>query len=398
MMTVAGPANASGTVAAGYQVPTSWNLNQTIGCSVKTTVTASGSLLDIGAAVVVASVGWGCANGPNNSLGNNVYSVGSIDQLLNLIKFNCYSPANLSCNFQVSPTPISCPSGSSLDATLMRCVVCPANSTKNGTICTCNDTYEPDIAGSACVIAPTANACPAHMSGLPCACDSGYVPSWWGGCVQAPTCPIDPLPKPPFDGDTNPACTASLEKGRGKDVDNACPPLNPKMTEPNSGQIKCLTDKIRRLGIPYDGRPSATIRTEAYQQHLLDIWKKSIEIEKTELSFDEVQVCATLIADVANEKKQHGIDAPPSKKNSKAPHVLGNAVDIPKSVVNAMIEKATMADAKAFFPGCIPCLHIPLVTGDVEDYVNSAAVNPPACNLRWGGRFKPYDPVHFQLP
>jgi hypothetical protein len=35
--------------------------------------------------------------------------------------------------------------------------------------------------------------------------------------------------------------------------------------------------------------------------------------------------------------------------------------------------------------------------GDVQDYVNNPLVNPPACKLRWGGRFKDYDPVHFDL-
>lgn len=334
---------------------------------------------------------------------------------------------------------------------------CPANSRLSGTACTCNDPYVPDSAGTSCLVpAPTPAscpagylqnpygagcillpaACPANMSGSPCACITGYVPNPAGaGCVlpacpahasrnspDAPcacgtgykfdaagascisTCTVDPLPQPPFPGDVDPACTASLEKGAGRDVDHVCPPLNKKMTEPNGGQIQCLANKIRKLAlpVPYTG-PSATIRTKAYQQHFVDIWNKSEEIEnKDDWLPGEEEACAAVISDVKAEMKRHGIDAPPSQKGDDAPHVLGNALDIPRNVSKSMIAKATMTNVrnfyKTYFPGCIACLHIPLVTGDVQDYVNSAAVNPPACNLRWGGRFAPYDPVHFQLP
>jgi hypothetical protein len=95
----------------------------------------------------------------------------------------------------------------------------------------------------------------------------------------------------------------------------------------------------------------------------------------------------------------HHIKHRPSNKGGDAEHVLGNAFDIPESVADALVERATMDKIKPIFetnyPGCISCMHIPLITGNVQDYISSATVNPPACNLDWGGRFD--DPIHFQL-
>lgn len=168
------------------------------------------------------------------------------------------------------------------------------------------------------------------------------------------------------------------------------------MTEPNGGQIQCLADKINKLALtpPYTG-PSATIRTEAYQKHFVDIWSKwSNEIVK--LKGAEKQACAAVIADVTHEKNRHGIDAPPSKKKGQAPHVLGNALDIPRDVAKSLKAKLTnttvVIPVNCFFGICMP---IPAYIGDVQDYVNSATVNPPACDLLWGGKFD--DKVHFQL-
>lgn len=245
-------------------------------------------------------------------------------------------------------------------------------------------------------------ACPDHASrktpDASCVCDDGYKFDDTGTkCV--PKCPVDPPPKPPFEGDTNPACTASLEKGKGKDVDDACPPLNKlneQMTEPNGGQLQCLADKINKLALspPYTV-PSATIRTEAYQEHLLDIWKKWKFIDK--LTNAEKQVCGAVIDDVANELRDHGLDAPPSKRKSYAPHVQGIALDIPRGVAKAMVAKLTNATVVVPLPLTCAlgfCLPMQVHIRDVQDYVNSPVLNPPACDLLWGGRF---DKVHFQL-
>jgi len=247
------------------------------------------------------------------------------------------------------------------------------------------------------------NVCPANSTGAPeanptsCTCDTDYAPdAAKTSCVSA--CPIAPLPDLPKDD----LCTQSLDKGAGKDVDGACPPLNAKLTAWN-GEMKCFADKVHALGIPYK-EPSATIRTEAYQQHLLDVYKKSLNI--ADLSDAEKQVCSGVIADVNAQMDHHKITFPPSSKGSVAPHVKGIAFDIPENVAKALKARVTMTQVKASIathhPGCISCLHIPLVTGDVQDYIDSAMPNPPACKLDWGGRFvnpvtKKTDIVHFQL-
>lgn len=272
---------------------------------------------------------------------------------------------------------------------------CPANSMPTGSTCTCTDPYVPDPTQTYCILP----ACPDHASrttpDAACACETNYKFDAAGtSCVSI--CTVDPLPKPPFPEDVDPACTASLERGAGQDVEHVCPSLNPKMTEPNGGQMQCLADKINKLALTpaYTG-PSATIRTTAYQKHFVDIWNKSNEIENKDWLLGEEQVCAAVIADVDNEMKRHGIDAPPSKKKSQAPHVLGNALDIPKGVAKAMmaqVNNTTVVIPANCFLFCMP---IPVYIGDVQDYVNSATVNPPACDLLWGGRFD--DKVHFQL-
>ncbi|MCR4303586.1 MAG: hypothetical protein NUV63_05065 [Gallionella sp.] len=255
-------------------------------------------------------------------------------------------------------------------------------------------------------LAATPKICPANSVGTPatnpttCACNDpsvsdpiNYVPDATGkSCVPAVTCPIDPLPKPPPPFPD--ACSNSLEKGRGTDVDNACAEgLTPDMERGAS----CVADKIKALAIPYT-KPSGTIRTTAYQNHLLAVWNKSEEIKTKykNLSDAQKQECAARITDVTNEMKHHGITSEPSKKEGDAPHVLGRAIDIPEAVAEALIAKVPTTTTVPMLPGCLSCsMTIPY---GVEDYINSATVDPPACNLRWGGLFKKYDPVHFQLP
>jgi hypothetical protein len=137
----------------------------------------------------------------------------------------------------------------------------------------------------------------------------------------------------------------------------------------------------------------------AYQKHFVDLWKKSKEIENKMLTDAQKQVCAPIILKIKDDMAIHGIDAPPSKKEGDAPHVLGKAIDIPRRVKNALIAKVSNSYyITPIPPFCLYCPIVPVHIGDVQDYVNSTLVNPPACNLRWGGRFNPYDPVHFQLP
>ena len=108
-------------------------------------------------------------------------------------------------------------------------------------------------------------------------------------CERPAQCPVGPLPDLPTDN-----CSKSLEAGGGKDVNNAC---SSKLLPEMQKQAQCLADKIHALGLPYT-EPSATVRTEAYQQHLLDVWNKLREIEQTPLSDDEKLACAAVIADV----------------------------------------------------------------------------------------------------
>jgi len=58
---------------------------------------------------------------------------------------------------------------------------CPANAQPTGPLCTCTDPYIPDSTQTICV---TGNNCPVNMSGIPCACNTDYVPNPNGpGCV-----------------------------------------------------------------------------------------------------------------------------------------------------------------------------------------------------------------------
>ncbi len=188
-----------------------------------------------------------------------------------------------------------------------------------------------------------------------------------GDCFPDQQCPIAPLQPLPDD-----PCTQSLEAGRGVDVNGACVAgLTPEMQQ----EAQCLANKITSLGIPYPG-PTATVRTPAYQAHLQEIWKKLIELGKLK---DPVvkQACASRKAEIESHKLSHGLTDEPAKSSR---HETGEAVDVGNDVVRELINRVTTD------------------TSGVQDYINSPFANPPACNLRWGGKFRRRDSIHFQLP
>lgn len=181
------------------------------------------------------------------------------------------------------------------------------------------------------------------------------------------TCPIAPL-TPITD-----SCAQSLEAGHGVDVRGVCQGLTPDMQQ----QAQCLANKITSLGISYPG-PTATIRSTAYQAHLREVWDKNVALKKLP-DPNAIAACATLRTEITNELSTHGLVSPPAKPGSSK-HELGEAVDIGTDVAQRLISEVTTE------------------TSNTQDYVDTDAVNPPPCNLRWGGTFQIYDPVHFELP
>jgi hypothetical protein len=241
-------------------------------------------------------------------------------------------------------------------------------------------------------------ACPANSSGtVTCTCNINYTPDPTGtSCVPVSTCPVKPLTTPPFSD----ACSTSLERGHGVDVNNKCGTLR----EPDmAAAASCIADKIHKaLGYNVYTVPSSTIRTVAYQDHLLEIWTKSQRLDtimNSVVFLPEIkQACVPVNVDVGNEKVQHGITHQPSSSGDAAPHVQHRAIDVPEAVANALMDQVTTYTTTTNSTGDVTTT----ITGDVEDYMHSATDNPPACdpNLSWGGRFKKpkRDPVHFQLP
>jgi hypothetical protein len=240
-------------------------------------------------------------------------------------------------------------------------------------------------------------SCPANSTGsTTCTCNAGYQPDSTGtSCLPVSTCPVKPLTTPPFSD----ACSTSLERGHGVDVNNKCTLREPDM----AAAASCIADKIHKaLGYNVYTVPSSTIRTVAYQDHLLEIWTKSQRLDtimNSVVFLPEIkQACVPVNVDVGNEKVQHGITHQPSSSGDAAPHVQHRAIDVPEAVANALMDQVTTYTTTTNSTGDVTTT----ITGDVEDYMHSATDNPPACdpNLSWGGRFKKpkRDPVHFQLP
>jgi hypothetical protein len=188
------------------------------------------------------------------------------------------------------------------------------------------------------------------------------------------TCPIpdlDPLPA----GD---ACTASLEANKGLVNPAVCTTPIPVLTA--VGGHPCWSGKLDANGIAYGG-PTSTLRTPAYDRHLLNVWQlyKQHEVLFAERATapELVQACAARRAAVQAEMNNwHGLrKAPVITPNST--HQQGRAFDVSDSVIDAVYN--TTAEGAGFL-------------------VNTASPSSPACTLRWGGDFRG-DPDwwHFDL-
>ncbi|MDD5056770.1 MAG: M15 family metallopeptidase [Sideroxydans sp.] len=241
--------------------------------------------------------------------------------------------------------------------------------------------------------------CPEHASGSPCACDEGYK---FNKDKTQCVCPIDPLPDLPADD----LCAQSLNKGLGVDVDDKCPKLDDRMLGAN-GQLQCFANKITaanamaRPQIPYSG-PTAKYRNAAYQAHLLNIWKKMIELIKLE-DPAEITACAPLRNKVAAEKGCDTDDGCPAactagshcirnKPATYSNHTQGTAFDVPQNTINGLINELTPLP---------PAPMSPLKKLQAQRFwIASWLAKPTACNLEWGGNFNDPKPdfVHFQLP
>lgn len=247
------------------------------------------------------------------------------------------------------------------------------------------------------------NVCPDNSTATPednpanCTCDKDYVPdATKTRCVPATTCPVGSLSQPPFSDD----CSTSLERGNGVDIDHKCDPLSDSMKKAAS----CIAAKINALSSPKlnYSTPSATVRTAEYQNHLREIWNKSKQLDSIMNGgayTDEVKhACVQRKAEI-DAHKMHGLKSQPSSAGDAAPHVEHRAIDIPKKIIDSMTAQVNVYVYKMVKVNGKNILKKVLIS-DVEDYVHSATINPPACDsmISWGGRFDPVDPVHFQLP
>ena len=235
----------------------------------------------------------------------------------------------------------------------------------------------------------------------PLECTPPLVPDATGTRCVTQSCPVPALAALPADD----KCAQSLNKGLGTDVDGKCPELNARMTGPN-GQLQCFANKIAATNvsayskIPYSG-PSAEYRNAAYQQHLLDIWNKMIEFNKSENRNNEAcrsrrdQVIAEKGCSANNGCSDVCITGSHCIRNAPATfsnHTEGKAFDVPKDTISGLLSELT------------PLPPAPMTGAKLLQarrfWIASWLAKPPACNLGWGGNFTNPGPdfVHFQLP
>ncbi len=160
----------------------------------------------------------------------------------------------------------------------------------------------------------TKNICPANSIGTPainpatCTCNGGYEPApTRTSCVLVATCPISDLP--PI---TDPVVQSYEDNPNLSDTAH----LDPQMRDV---ALPCL------LGVTAAGSPSvgSAYRPPAYNQHLIDVWKKWVN----ELMDDENPACAARKARIQRHFQRHELlvtQAP--VPNSR--HTRGLAVDV----------------------------------------------------------------------
>ncbi len=214
-------------------------------------------------------------------------------------------------------------------------------------------------------------------------CDGGKCSNQATETVVVTECPVPPLKPLP----ANDACTASLEKGLGVDVDGACPKLSDNM----KAQMQCFADKITATNvtaspqIPYAG-PTATYRTTAYQAHLREIWDKMIDLDLPANKKNEA--CKTRRAEIVAAKGCNGGHCLEFRPADDSKHSIGQAFDISKSTIQGLLQELT--------PLPPPAMSRLQKKQEQIFLIANWLAQPTACNLTWGGSFN--DRVHFQLP
>lgn len=199
--------------------------------------------------------------------------------------------------------------------------------------------FQAPVAGGTHTITATCVNCTNQATGTPCACEAGYeFDATRTSCVS--TCPVSDLPPVtdpeilPFENNPDLSDTARL-------------------TDRMKTELSCLRTAAA-AGSPKVG---SAYRPPAYNQHLIDVWKKWSELTTGKYSTDPA--CADRKAKIQGHFQRHKLlESQPPVPGSL--HTLGEAVDVTISLPPANID--------ALWPGC----HL---------------YRPPALRIK--------DPVHF---
>lgn len=195
------------------------------------------------------------------------------------------------------------------------------------------------------------------------------------------SCPVAPLT---LLDDLTPNDADSLNKTRALERgENAYTLLSDNMKTAE----QCLAAKFAAKGTCY--RLESTYRSPAYQKHLREIWDKWRATQK--LKSKEKAACKTTIDDLNLEiggtkgkpekfpcnlsgGRNHCIRARPASTDAK--HTQGDAVDVTSA--------------------CVDELKAALVTDAGTVTISTYMGQEPKCDVKWGGDFSDYDPVHFK--
>lgn len=272
------------------------------------------------------------------------------------------------------------------DFQLRSLTTCPANSTPNGTGCTCNTNYVADSAGTSCIF-PSQCIAP------------NVIDPKTGQCGPPPCTAVLPLTPLPADD----ACAQALDNLQTTQAqkDAACGTLSPALKDGEA----CLADKLKVINIPGTATPiplkiTSDIRDIAYQAHFREIWDKMEKLVKLEDDPVQSVACATRRAEIAAEKgcdnagpcesescyspsathRSHCLAGMPAKpKPNDAQHTQGNAFDASRT--------RTINPLQAVLGARNP-------PQTIQQFLDGP--KPKDCKLIWGGTFSTnYDPVHF---